>query len=56
MVPVDESTVMWNRADEPKKRVIIPGIGHHQVHTGEAFQLVIGHVDSWLDEHLATPR
>ncbi len=56
MVPVEESTAMWNRADEPKKRVIIPGIGHHQVHTGKAFQQVIGHVDSWLDEHLGTLR
>ena len=56
MVPVEESTAMWNRADEPKKRVIMPGIGHHQVHTGEAFQQVIGHVDSWLDEHLGTLR
>ncbi len=55
MVPVEESIRMSNRAAEPKKRIIIPGIGHHQVHTGEAFQQVIGLVDSWLDEHLATP-
>lgn len=52
MVPVDESVGMWERAAEPKQLVIIPGIGHHQVHSGEAFREVIAHVDDWLGTHL----
>ncbi|MEE8497632.1 MAG: alpha/beta hydrolase [Acidimicrobiia bacterium] len=52
MIPVEESRRMWERADEPKRLVVIPGIGHHEVHTGEAFAQVIRHVDDWLREHL----
>lgn len=52
MVPVEESRAMWERGAEPKQLVVIPGIGHHEVHTGEAFQQVIRHTDDWLQIHL----
>lgn len=52
MVSVEESRAMWERAAEPKQLVVIPGIGHHEVHTGEAFRQVIGHVNDWLQLHL----
>jgi pimeloyl-ACP methyl ester carboxylesterase len=52
MIPVEESERMWQRAADPKKLVVIPGIGHHEVHSGEAFRQVIGHVDGWLGAHL----
>lgn len=53
MIPVEESRRMWERAEEPKELVIIPDIGHHEVHGGVAFQQVIGHIDDWLTRHLA---
>jgi alpha-beta hydrolase superfamily lysophospholipase len=52
MVPVEESHEMWERATEPKRLVVIPGIGHHEVHSGDAFAQVIGHIDEWLRIHL----
>lgn len=52
MIPAEESRAMWERATEPKRLVVIPDIGHHEVHSGEAFSQVIGHVDDWLQIHL----
>jgi pimeloyl-ACP methyl ester carboxylesterase len=54
MVPVDESKRMWQRAAEPKRLVVIPDIGHHEVHRGEAFARVIAEIDGWLGEHLGS--
>ena len=48
MIPVGESEAMWRRSAEPKRLVVIPGAGHHEVHHGEAFRQVIGEVDGWL--------
>ena len=53
MIPVEESRRMWRMAEDPKRLVIIPGIGHHQVHHGEAFRSVIHHIGDWLGQHLA---
>lgn len=53
MVPVEESRRMWRRAQDPKRLVIIPGVGHHEVHHGEAFGQVIDQIDDWLGRHLA---
>ena len=52
MIPVDESERMWRRSAEPRRLVVIPGIGHHEVHHGEAFRRVIGEVDDWFGRHL----
>ncbi len=52
MVPVEESRTMWERAVEPKRLVVIPGIGHHEVHAGDAFRQVIGYADEWLQTHV----
>lgn len=54
MVPVSESIAMYERADEPRKLVVIPDVGHHQVHDGAAFQRVIAETDAWFSEHLST--
>jgi pimeloyl-ACP methyl ester carboxylesterase len=53
MIPVVESEGMWKRAADPKRLIVIPGIGHHEVHSGEAFRQVIGHIDDWLSIHLS---
>lgn len=52
MVSVEESKRMWQRAAEPKRLLVIPGIGHHEVHHGAAFETVIREVDDWLREFL----
>lgn len=52
LVPVAESERMWRRAAEPKRLVVIPGIGHHEVHSGHAFRRVIEEMDAWLREHV----
>jgi pimeloyl-ACP methyl ester carboxylesterase len=53
MVPVAESEGMHALASEPKKLVIIPGIEHHDVHRGDAFDRVIDLSDDWLRAHAA---
>ena len=53
MIPVDESERMWRRSAEPGRLVVIPGIGHHEVHQGKAFQRVIREVDDWFGRYLA---
>ncbi len=52
MIPVSESEGMWRRASDPKNLVVIPGIGHHEVHSGAAFVEVVAHVCDWLGEHM----
>lgn len=52
MIPVEESRRMWQRSREPKRLVIIPGIGHHEVHHGDAFRQIITEVNDWLERYL----
>lgn len=53
MIPVEESELMWRRSAEPKRLVVVPGTGHHEVHHGEGFRQVIEQVGSWLGDHLS---
>ena len=52
MIPVEESKRMWRRSDEPRQMVVIPGIGHHEVHHGEGFRQVTSQVSDWLAKYL----
>ena len=52
MIPVEESELMWRRSEEPKRLVVVPGIGHHEVHHGEGFRQVIEQVEDWLGRYL----
>ncbi len=53
MIPVAESERMWRLSTEPKRLVVVPGIGHHEVHHGEGFRQVISQVCQWLEDHLS---
>ena len=53
MIPVEESELMWRRSAEPRRLVVIAGVGHHEVHHGEGFRRVIEQVRNWLGQHLA---
>ncbi len=52
MIPVEESHRMWSRAQEPKELVILPGIGHHEVHRDGGFKQTIDHIERWLTLHM----
>ena len=52
LVPQDESEALYARAGEPKKLVVLPGWGHYEVYTGEAFRQVIEPTIAWYREHL----
>jgi fermentation-respiration switch protein FrsA (DUF1100 family) len=49
LVPPQESEAMYARAGEPKKLVVLKGVGHYEVYGGQAFRRV-------MDETLATAR
>ncbi len=52
LVPPDESEALYAKAGEPKKLVVLPGWGHYEVYTGEAFRQVITPTIDWYREHL----
>ena len=52
LVPAEESEALYARAGHPKKLVVLPGWGHYEVYTGEAFQQVIAPTLAWYQEHL----
>jgi pimeloyl-ACP methyl ester carboxylesterase len=52
LVPTDESRVMYERAKEPKRLVVLPGVTHYGVYTGEVFDRVMDLATRWYAEHL----
>jgi hypothetical protein len=52
LVPPQESEVMFARAGEPKKLVILKGFGHYEVYGGEAFRQVMDEPVAWYKTHL----
>lgn len=52
LVPPDESRSMYERAKEPKRLVILPGVPHYGVYTGEVFRNVMGLAAEWYAEYL----
>ena len=52
LVPPEESEVMYRRAGEPKKLVVLHGFGHYEVYTGEAFRQVMAETLPWFRQHL----
>jgi dienelactone hydrolase len=47
LVPPEESEAMYARAREPKKLVILPGLTHYDVYTGEGFAAVMRETVAW---------
>jgi uncharacterized protein len=52
LVPPEESEAMYARAGEPKKLVVLKGIGHYEVYGGEAFRQVMDETVAWYRAHL----
>ena len=54
LVPADESRSMHERAEEPKRLVILPGVPHYGVYTGEVFDEVMELSKEWYAVHLGS--
>jgi dipeptidyl aminopeptidase/acylaminoacyl peptidase len=52
LVPPHESEAMYARAGEPKKLVVLKGIGHYEVYGGEPFRRVMDETLAWYRAHL----
>jgi len=52
LVPQDESVALYSRAGEPKRLVVLPGFGHYEVYTGEAFRQVMAPTLGWFQQYL----
>ena len=53
LVPPQESEAMYARAGEPKKLVVLKGIGHYEVYGGEAFRQVMDETVAWYRAHFS---
>jgi len=51
-VSMEESVSMYQRAREPKKLVILPGLGHSDIIAGPGLEQSLPHIKEWFAEHL----
>lgn len=51
-VSMDESLSMYTKAGEPKKLVILPGLGHSDILTGPGLEQSFPYIRDWFAEHL----
>jgi len=51
-VSMEESLSMYQKVGEPKKLVILPGLGHSDIISGPGLQQSLPHIKEWLAEHL----
>jgi uncharacterized protein len=52
LVPPQESEALFARAGEPKKLVVLKGVGHYEVYGGEPFRQVMDETLAWYRAHL----
>ena len=52
LVPPEESRVLYEKAGEPKKLVVLGGYGHYEVYAEPAFGEVMRETLAWFAEHL----
>lgn len=51
-VSMEESLSMYKKAGEPKKLVILPGLGHSDIIAGPGLEQSLPHIKEWFAEHL----
>ena len=51
-VSMEESVSMFNKAGEPKKLVILPGLGHSDIISGPGLDQSMPHIKEWFALHL----
>ncbi len=52
LVPPEESVLLYEKAGEPKKLVILKGYGHYEVYVDPAFTEVMDETVAWYQTHL----
>lgn len=52
LVPTEESEILYERAGEPKKLILMRGLAHHDVYAGDHFEEVMKHALAWFEDHL----
>jgi fermentation-respiration switch protein FrsA (DUF1100 family) len=52
LVPPEDCRSLFDRAKEPKKLVVLPGIGHYEVYAKPAFDEVMRETVAWFGLHL----
>jgi dipeptidyl aminopeptidase/acylaminoacyl peptidase len=52
LVPPQESEAMFMRAGEPKRLVVLKGVGHYEVYGGAPFRAVMDATLAWYATHL----
>jgi fermentation-respiration switch protein FrsA (DUF1100 family) len=53
LVPPEDCRSLFDKAGEPKKLVVLPGVGHYQVYAKPAFDHVMRETIAWFDRYLA---
>jgi len=51
-VSMEESVSMYRKAGDPKKLVILPGLGHSDIISGPGLEQSLPHIKEWFAEHL----
>ena len=51
-VSMEESQSMYAKANEPKKIVILSGLGHSDILTGAGLEQSLPHIKAWYEQHL----
>ncbi len=51
-VSMEESQAMYTKAGEPKKIVILPGLGHSDILTGAGLEQSLPYIKAWYAQHL----
>jgi alpha-beta hydrolase superfamily lysophospholipase len=52
LVPNEQTLDLFERAGEPKKVVMLRGINHHDVYSGEPFETTMNTAVEWFNEHI----
>lgn len=52
LVPPDDCRSLYDKAGEPKKLVVLPGVGHYQVYVRPAFDDVMRETIAWFDTYM----
>ena len=52
LVPPEESEQLYAHAGEPKKLVMLKGVGHYEVYEGPAFSQVMHHTLYWYQKYM----
>jgi fermentation-respiration switch protein FrsA (DUF1100 family) len=51
-VSMEESMSMYEKAGNPKKLVLLPGLGHSDIISGPGLEQSFPHIKAWFAEHL----